>query len=180
MPHQYEFARLNLTYTVMSKRKLIQLVNEKLVNGWDDPRMLTISGLAPPRRNGERVARVRLQHRHHQISEHDRRGRARSHHSRGVQSHRCAPARRAATRSRWCSRIIPKEKPKNSTRSIIRKMRVPEHARCRSGASSSSSATISWKRRRRNIFGLRPGGEVRLKYAYIIKCDEVVKDASAT
>ena len=44
-PHQYEFARFNLTYTVMSKRKLIQLVNEKLVNGWDDPRMLTISGL---------------------------------------------------------------------------------------------------------------------------------------
>ena len=44
-PHQYEFARFNLTYTVMSKRKLIQLVNGKLVNGWDDPRMLTISGL---------------------------------------------------------------------------------------------------------------------------------------
>jgi len=42
---QYEFARLNLTSTVMSKRKLLQLVNEKLVNGWDDPRMPTISGL---------------------------------------------------------------------------------------------------------------------------------------
>lgn len=42
---QYEFARLNLTSTVMSKRKLLQLVNEKLVSGWDDPRMPTISGL---------------------------------------------------------------------------------------------------------------------------------------
>ena len=42
---QYEFARLNLNYTVMSKRKLLQLVNEKHVNGWDDPRMPTISGL---------------------------------------------------------------------------------------------------------------------------------------
>ncbi len=42
---QYEFARLNLTYTVMSKRKLMQLVNENLVSGWDDPRMPTISGL---------------------------------------------------------------------------------------------------------------------------------------
>lgn len=41
--HQYEFARLNLTYTVMSKRKLLQLVNEKIVSGWDDPRMPTIS-----------------------------------------------------------------------------------------------------------------------------------------
>lgn len=43
--HQYEFARLNMTYTVMSKRKLLQLVNEKHVTGWDDPRMPTISGL---------------------------------------------------------------------------------------------------------------------------------------
>ena len=43
--HQYEFARLNLTYTVMSKRKLLQLVNEKHVEGWDDPRMPSISGL---------------------------------------------------------------------------------------------------------------------------------------
>jgi len=44
-PHQYEFARLNLTYTVMSKRKLLQLVNESLVSGWDDPRLPTISGM---------------------------------------------------------------------------------------------------------------------------------------
>ncbi|RYD98807.1 MAG: glutamine--tRNA ligase/YqeY domain fusion protein [Sphingobacteriales bacterium] len=43
--HQYEFARLNLNYTVMSKRKLLQLVNEKHVGGWDDPRMPTISGM---------------------------------------------------------------------------------------------------------------------------------------
>ena len=43
--HQYEFARLNVTYTVMSKRKLLTLVNEKYVNGWDDPRMPTLSGM---------------------------------------------------------------------------------------------------------------------------------------
>src|SRR5436305_10071842 len=55
-PHQYEFARLNLTYAVVSKRKLIQLVNEKLVNGWDDPRMLTISGL---RRRGMTASALR-------------------------------------------------------------------------------------------------------------------------
>lgn len=44
-PHQYEFARLNLTYTVMSKRKLLELVREKRVDGWDDPRLPTLCGL---------------------------------------------------------------------------------------------------------------------------------------
>ncbi|TCK83191.1 glutamine--tRNA ligase/YqeY domain fusion protein [Albibacterium bauzanense] len=53
---QYEFARLNMTYTVMSKRRLLQLVNEKLVDGWDDPRMPTISGL---RRRGYTAASIR-------------------------------------------------------------------------------------------------------------------------
>lgn len=54
--HQYEFARLNLNYTVMSKRKLLQLVNEGFVDAWDDPRMPTISGL---RRRGYTPASVR-------------------------------------------------------------------------------------------------------------------------
>ena len=56
MPRQYEFARLNLTYTVMSKRKLKQLVDEGHVSGWDDPRMPTISGL---RRRGYTPASIR-------------------------------------------------------------------------------------------------------------------------
>ncbi|KXI23126.1 glutamine--tRNA ligase [Photobacterium sanguinicancri] len=55
-PHQYEFSRLNLEYTVMSKRKLNQLVTDKLVSGWDDPRMPTISGL---RRRGFTSASIR-------------------------------------------------------------------------------------------------------------------------
>ena len=54
--HQYEFARLNLSHTVMSKRKLLQMVNEKIVKGWDDPRMPTISGL---RRRGYTAASIR-------------------------------------------------------------------------------------------------------------------------
>ena len=54
--HQYEFARLNLNYTVMSKRRLLQLVNEGYVTGWDDPRMPTISGL---RRRGYTPASIR-------------------------------------------------------------------------------------------------------------------------
>ena len=55
-PHQYEFARLNLNYTVMSKRKLLQLVQDKVVTGWDDPRMPTISGL---RRRGYTAMAIR-------------------------------------------------------------------------------------------------------------------------
>ena len=55
-PHQYEFARLNLTYTMMSKRKLLQLVQDKIVDGWDDPRMPTISGM---RRRGYTSAAIR-------------------------------------------------------------------------------------------------------------------------
>lgn len=54
--HQYEFARLNMTYTVMSKRKLLQLVNDGYVNGWDDPRMPTISGF---RRKGYTAESIR-------------------------------------------------------------------------------------------------------------------------
>ena len=55
-PQQIEFSRLNLTYTVMSKRKLMELVNEKIVNGWDDPRMPTLCGM---RRRGFPAAAIR-------------------------------------------------------------------------------------------------------------------------
>ncbi|MEN9443982.1 MAG: hypothetical protein RIS47_872 [Bacteroidota bacterium] len=56
IPHQYEFARLNMTYTLMSKRKLLQLVQNKVVTGWDDPRMPTISGM---RRRGYTAEGIR-------------------------------------------------------------------------------------------------------------------------
>ena len=55
-PKQHEFARLNLSYTIMSKRKLLQLVEEGIVTGWDDPRMPTISGL---RRRGYTPSAIR-------------------------------------------------------------------------------------------------------------------------
>jgi glutaminyl-tRNA synthetase len=56
-PHQYEFARLNLTYTVLSKRKLLELVEGRYVAGWDDPRMPTLSGL---RRRGYTAEGIKL------------------------------------------------------------------------------------------------------------------------
>jgi glutaminyl-tRNA synthetase len=57
LPHQYEFARLNLTYAITSKRKLLQLVEEKIVDGWDDPRMPTVVGI---RRRGYTPEAVQL------------------------------------------------------------------------------------------------------------------------
>src|SRR4051794_19955624 len=57
LPHQYEFARLNLTYAITSKRKLLQLVEEKIVDGWDDPRMPTIVGI---RRRGYTPESIQL------------------------------------------------------------------------------------------------------------------------
>src|SRR5581483_9494002 len=57
LPHQYEFARLNLTYTVLSKRRLLELVKDRHVDGWDDPRMPTIEGL---RRRGYTPEAIRL------------------------------------------------------------------------------------------------------------------------
>ena len=73
-PQQIEFARLNLEYTVMSKRRLLQLVEEKLVDGWDDPRMPTISGL---RRRGYTPASIRA------FCERIRGGQAREHGAHG-------------------------------------------------------------------------------------------------
>ena len=65
-PHQYEFARLNLTYTVLSKRVLTELVRGGHVGGWDDPRMPTLAGLAPARRAAGRDPRFRQAHRRRQ------------------------------------------------------------------------------------------------------------------
>ena len=97
LPHQYEFARLNLNYTVISKRKLLQLVNDGLVNGWDDPRMPTISGL---RRRGMTASALRTFAYNIGITkypEHDGCRRARAHRARGIQPDRPPAARRAST-----------------------------------------------------------------------------------
>ena len=100
-PHQYEFARLNLTYTVLSKRVLTLLVRDGHVTGWDDPRMPTIAGLAPARRAAGGDPRFHQAHRRRQGQQPGRRRHVRIFGARGAQQKPRCGAWRCSSRSRW-------------------------------------------------------------------------------
>ena len=99
-PHQYEFARLNLTYTVLSKRVLTELVRDGHVTGWDDPRMPTHCRLAPPRRAAGSDPRFHQAHRRRQGQQRGRCRHVRIFGARGAQQDRAAAHGGAASRSR--------------------------------------------------------------------------------
>ena len=174
-PHQYEFARLNLTYTVMSKRKLIQLVNDKLVNGWDDPRMLTISGL---RRRGVTASALRAFAYNIGITKYpSMTDMAVLEHTMRNEFNRTAARRLAVLRP---IKVVLTNYPTDRVEEL-NAVNNPEDT-------NAGTRKIPFSRELfidrddfmetppSKYFRLRPGGEVRLKYAYIIKCDEVVKD----
>jgi glutaminyl-tRNA synthetase len=174
-PHQYEFARLNLTYMVMSKRKLIQLVDEKLVSGWDDPRMLTISGL---RRRGVTASALRAFAYNIGITKYpSMTDIAVLEHAVRNEFNRTAVRRLAVLKPikvvlmnypegqvEQLEATNNPEDPGSGTRKVpfSRELFIDE---------ADFTETPPPK-----YFRLRPGGEVRLKYAYIIKCEEVVRD----
>ena len=174
-PHQYEFARLNLTYTVMSKRKLIQLVNEKLVNGWDDPRMLTISGL---RRRGVTASALRAFAYNIGITKYpSMTDMAVLEHSIRDEFNRTATRRLAVLRP---IKVTLTNYPQGQVEEL-EALNNPE-------SPNSGSRKVPFSRELfidsadfmetppPKYFRLKPDGEVRLKYAYIIKCEQVVKD----
>ena len=99
-PQQIEFDRLNLTYTLLSKRKLLQLVQQKLVNGWDDPRMPTISGLAPPRLHARSDPQFLPPRGRFENQRHHRAGSARIFPARGLEQARAARHGGAASAAR--------------------------------------------------------------------------------
>jgi glutaminyl-tRNA synthetase len=177
VPHQYEFARLNLTYTVISKRKLIQLVSDKLVNGWDDPRMLTISGL---RRRGVTASALRSFAYNIGITKYpSMTDMAVLDHTIREEFNRTAERRLVVLRPIKVVLInYPEEKVEeldavnNPEDESAGRRKVPL------GRELFIDATDFMETPPPKYFRLKPGGEVRLKYAYIIKCDEVVKDAS--
>ena len=177
-PQQIEFARLNLTYTVMSKRKLLQLVKRRLVRGWDDPRMPTLSGL---RRRGYTPEAIREFLRPHRRGQDQQHGGFRD---AGVLRPR-GPERRAPRVMGVLRplKVVITNYPEGQSRGIRgreqpRGPRRPARAKCLFPGCFTSSRRISARCRPRAISGSRPGSEVRLKHAYYITCQQVVKDAT--
>jgi glutaminyl-tRNA synthetase len=175
LPHQYEFARLNITYTVMSKRKLMQLVNDGLVKGWDDPRMPTISGL---RRRGMTASSLRSFAYNIGITKYpSMTDVAVLEHTVREELNRTAQRRLAVLHP---IKVVITNYPEDRVEEL-EAVNNPEDP-------SAGTRKVPFSRELfiesadfmetppPKYFRLRPGGEVRLKYAYIIKCDEVVKD----
>jgi glutaminyl-tRNA synthetase len=179
IPHQYEFARLNINYTIMSKRKLLQLVNAGHVKGWDDPRMPTISGL---RRRGMTASAIRTFAYNVGITKYpSMTDVAVLEHTVREEFNRIAPRRLAVLRP---IKVVITNYPEGQVEQLDA-VNNPEDP-------SAGSRKIPFSRELfiesadftetppPKYFRLKPGGEVRLKYAYIIKCDEVMKDADGT
>ncbi len=174
-PHQYEFARLNLTYTVMSKRKLMQLVKEGLVSGWDDPRMFTIRGL---RRRGVTPEALRAFAIGVGVTKFNSLTEV------AVLEH--------AIREDLNQRALRRLGVLRPLKVVITNLPAPVTCQATNNPSDETAGTRDvaftrelWIEREDfmedappKFFRLKPGGEVRLKYAFIIKCDEVVKDAA--
>ena len=179
LPRQIEFARLNLTYTVMSKRKLIQLVKEGLVDGWDDPRMITISGF---RRRGVTASAIRAFAYNIGITKYPSLNEmALLEHAVREEFNRSAPRRLAVLRP---VKVVITNYPEGQVEELDA-VNNPEDP----GAGSRKlpfsrelfiDAADFTEVPPPKYFRLKPGGEVRLKYAYIIKCDEVIKDGDGT
>lgn len=172
-PRQYEFSRLELHYTITSKRKLLQLVNEKKVSGWDDPRMPTIQGM---RRRGYTAAGIREFSRRIGVSKSENsvdmaimEGTIRE----DLES--CAPRVMAIINP---LKVTIKNFEGASSREADFHPNTPELGRrivpfgrelYIEADDFAEVPPAGWKR-------LTPGGEVRLRHSYVMRCDEVVKD----
>jgi glutaminyl-tRNA synthetase len=176
-PQQIEFARLNLTYTVMSKRKLLQLVQQKHVVGWDDPRMPTLAGM---RRRGYTPEAIR--------NFCDRIGVAKRNsvvdiamldHSVREDLNKRAPRVMAVLRP---IKVVLENYPEGQVEELIAVNNPEDPAMGTRKVPFSRTLYIEKEDFReeppKGFFRLSPGKEVRLRYGYIIKCVGVEKDAA--
>ena len=177
LPHQYEFAKLNLGYTIVSKRKLLQLVQDHFVTGWDDPRMPTISGL---RRRGIPASALRRFVTSVGVTKFD------SVTDVAVFEH--------AVREELNGAALRRLAVLKPIKLILTNLAPGEVLEC--DATNNPQDEVPTTRKialTREVyieqddfaevpppkyFRLKPGGEVRLKYACIITCNELVKDAA--
>ncbi|TNF48758.1 MAG: glutamine--tRNA ligase/YqeY domain fusion protein [Deltaproteobacteria bacterium] len=177
-PQQIEFARLNLTYTVMSKRRLLELVNEKHVSGWDDPRMPTLSGM---RRRGFTAAAIRT------FCERIGVGKSDSVIDMSTLED-CVREDLDQVASRAMGVLRPlKVTITNYPEGQSEEFTAPKHPK----KPEMGSRTIPFGREiyvdrddfmedpPKKFFRLGPDREVRLRYGYIIRCDEVIKDPAS-
>ncbi|MBR1957840.1 MAG: glutamine--tRNA ligase/YqeY domain fusion protein [Tidjanibacter sp.] len=174
--HQYEFARLNLTYTVMSKRKLLQLVKDQVVTGWDDPRMPTICAL---RRKGYTPASIRAFAERVGVAKRD-----------NVIDlsllEYCVREDLNKTAERRMAvldplKVVVTNYPEGKTEHFSCVNNPEDEAAGRRDVPFGRELYIEradfMEEPPKGYYRLRPGGEVRLRYGYLIKCEEVIKDA---
>ncbi len=174
-PRQYEFARLNLNYTIMSKRKLLQLVNEKIVGGWDDPRMPTISGY---RRRGYTPESIRNFSETVGVTKIDSViDVALLEFSIREDLNKNAPRRMAVLNP---LKIVITNYPDDLTEELEATNNPEKPEDGKRNIPFSKEIYIEkedfMEDPPNKFFRLGPGREVRLKYAYIIRCDEVIKN----
>ena len=174
-PHQYEFSRLNLTHTVLSKRRLIQLVAEGHVSGWDDPRMPTIAGLRrrgfPPAAIRDFAGRVGITKSDNVIEM------ALLEHCVREELNQTAPRRMGVLKP---LKIVIENYPEDQEE-MLEAVNNP-------GDETAGTRQVPFSREfyieqddfmeepPKKFFRLAPGREVRLRYAYFITCREVVKN----
>ena len=176
-PHQYEFARLNLTYTVLSKRVLTELVRQAHVSGWDDPRMPTLAGLrrrgVPPAAIREFVKRVGVAKANSVIDV------AMFEHAIREVLNRTAMRRMAVLRP---LRVILENYPDGAGEELEAVNHPDDPAAgtrtIRFGREIFVERDDFMENPPKKFYRLSPGREVRLRYAYFITCREVVKDAA--
>ncbi len=175
-PHQYEFNRLNLTHTVLSKRRLMQLVTENHVSGWDDPRMPTLSGL---RRRGFPAAAIRTFARQLGINKSSDSVVEMANLEHFVRDHLNTAALRRMAVLRPL-KVVIENYPEGQSEELEAVNNPEDEAAGKRLVPFSREIFIErddfMEDPPKKFFRLGPGREVRLRYAYFVTCTDVIKD----